>query len=149
MLGDFFSSADGSTVYTQDATVSAMYQGSTYNWIISYIGNITWADPNSGVVGSISDSGGADVVLKGLSSVIVPIGLPGDFNSDGKVDAADYVVWRKTDGSQPGYDEWRANVGRTAGASAAGQAAGAIPEPAAILLLLAALAAGLILRRAK
>ena len=25
--------------------------------------------------------------------------LPGDFNSDGTVDAADYVVWRKTDGT--------------------------------------------------
>jgi hypothetical protein len=147
-LGDFFSSADASTVYTQDATVSAMYQGSTYNWTISYVGDITWADANAGVVGSISDSGGVDVVLKGLSSVIVPDDLPGDFNSDGRVDAADYVVWRKTDGMQEGYDEWRTNFGRTAQSGAAGQSA-AIPEPAAILLLLAALAAGLASRRVR
>ena len=35
-------------------------------------------------------------------------GLPedslGDFNGDGAIDAADYVVLRKTDGSQAGYD---------------------------------------------
>ncbi|HEX2474233.1 MAG TPA: hypothetical protein VHK01_05785 [Lacipirellulaceae bacterium] len=149
LLGDFFSSADASTVYNEGATVSAMYQGSTYNWTISYVGNITWADPNAGVVGSISDSGGGDVVLKGLSSIIVPIELPGDFNNDGKVDAADYVVWRKTDGSQTGYNEWRTNFGRTAQPPAAGQIAGAIPEPAMIHLLLAALAVGVPFRRVK
>jgi hypothetical protein len=150
LLGDFFSSADASTVYTQDATVSAMYQGSTFNWTISYLGDITWADANAGVVGSISDSGGNDVVLKGLSSIIVPVDLPGDFNGDGRVDAADYVVWRKSDGSQPGYDEWRTNFGRTtAGASAGLSSSSAVPEPAAIQLLLAALAAGLISRRAR
>jgi hypothetical protein len=148
MLGDFFSSADASTVYTQDATVSAMYQGSTYNWTISYVGNITWTDPNAGVIGSISDAGGGDVVLKGLSSVIVPVDLPGDFNSDGRVDAADYVVWRKTDGTQPGYNDWRTNFGRTVSPPTAGQNA-AIPEPAAIQLLLAAIAAGVVSRRGR
>ena len=38
--------------------------------------------------------------------------LPGDFNSDGVVDAADYVVWRKGLGSvymEADYDIWRAN----------------------------------------
>ena len=36
--------------------------------------------------------------------------LPGDFNNDGTVDAADYVVWRKTDGTQTGYNAWRATL---------------------------------------
>ncbi|HEY3392496.1 MAG TPA: PEP-CTERM sorting domain-containing protein [Lacipirellulaceae bacterium] len=73
--------------------------------------------------------------------------LDGDFNNDGKVDAADYVVWRKTDGSQPGYDEWRTNFGRTAGSgSALGSAA--VPEPSALVLLAAAIAAfGCVRRR--
>ena len=31
-------------------------------------------------------------------------GIPGDFNDDGTVDAADYVVWRKNDGTQAGYN---------------------------------------------
>jgi hypothetical protein len=39
--------------------------------------------------------------------------LPGDFNNDGDVDAADYIVWRKNDGTEVGYDSWRANFGRT------------------------------------
>ncbi len=49
--------------------------------------------------------------------------LPGDFNHDGSVDAADYVVWRKTLNTQETYDIWRANFGRSltsgSGASAA------------------------------
>jgi hypothetical protein len=61
-------------------------------------------------------------------------GLAGDFNGDGKVDAADYVVWRKTDGSPAGYNDWRTNFGRTSG-SAAGQVSGAVPEPATLSLV--------------
>jgi hypothetical protein len=41
--------------------------------------------------------------------------LPGDFNFDGIVDAADYVVWRMNDGTQAEYDVWRANFGAMAG----------------------------------
>lgn len=66
---------------------------------------------------------------------------PGDYNGDGFVDAADYVVWRKTDGeNQAGYDAWRANFGTGNGASSA-LAAGTIPEPMTIWVLV--IAAGL------
>jgi hypothetical protein len=51
----------------------------------------------------------------------------GDFNGDGNVNAADYVVWRKTDGSSTGYDDWRMNFGSTAGSGSAGFAN--VPEP--------------------
>jgi hypothetical protein len=48
------------------------------------------------------------------------------------VDAADYVVWRKTGiNGQQGYDTWRANFGRMAG-SPAGGAVVAVPEPMTI-----------------
>jgi hypothetical protein len=40
-------------------------------------------------------------------------GRPGDFNNDLIVDAADYVLWRKNDGTQAGYDTWRANFGKS------------------------------------
>lgn len=43
-------------------------------------------------------------------------GLPGDYNDDGVVDAADYVVWRRDPGSHggdDGYDVWVRNFGRT------------------------------------
>ena len=41
-----------------------------------------------------------------------PAGLPGDFNRDNKVDAADYVAWRKTNVPVDGYNVWVENFGR-------------------------------------
>jgi probable HAF family extracellular repeat protein len=76
------------------------------------------------------------------------VGQPGDFNANGVVDAADYVVWRKRNGSQAEYNTWRSNFGLPAG-SGSGSAAGvqaAVPEPAAFVILMFA-AAGSCLRR--
>ena len=60
--------------------------------------------------------------------VLAPVvGLTGDYNGDGKVDAADYVVWRKNPasfGGQQGYDDWRANFGAMAGGGASVSTAG-------------------------
>jgi hypothetical protein len=78
---------------------------------------------------------------------VISTGLPGDYNLDGRVDAADYVVWRKTDGSQSGYELWRTNFGRTAGLGAGNSATAAVPEPAGILIVLTAASAGLVRRR--
>jgi hypothetical protein len=82
-----------------------------------------------------------------------PDPLPGDFNHDGAVDAADYVVWRKTDGTQTGYNTWRANFGATfgVGSGAAGYPLGAsaipqypaVPEPSTVMLLILAAAGAL------
>lgn len=61
-----------------------------------------------------------------------------DFNQDGVVDAADYVVWRKTDGSTAGYNLWRSNFGNVRGTVASGSGsllASSVPEPSAILLI--------------
>src|SRR3954464_1357749 len=44
--------------------------------------------------------------------------LTGDYNGNGTVDAADYVLWRKTPGSfggAGGYTTWRANFGNVGG----------------------------------
>jgi hypothetical protein len=65
--------------------------------------------------------------------------LPGKFNDDGTVDAADYVVWRKNDGTLAGYDAWRANFGATSGS---GPSSGAtVPEPKAVVFLLCGISA--------
>ena len=75
--------------------------------------------------------------------------LPGDFNADGVVDAADYSVWRDALGqfadlpndgtpglvSSSDYAEWAANYGATLAS-----ALSAVPEPTAALS--AALALG-------
>jgi len=79
--------------------------------------------------------------------------LPGDFNGDDIVDAADYVVWRKspsTFGDPNGYNTWRTNFGATAaGAAAVAPFASvtAVPEPTSLGLLLPVAAAALLRRR--
>lgn len=40
--------------------------------------------------------------------------IEGEYNRNGVVDVADFVVWRKTDGTPVGYDSWRAHFGETA-----------------------------------
>jgi hypothetical protein len=77
-------------------------------------------------------------------------GVPGDYNGNGAVDAADYALWRKggslqnevdTPGTVNGadYTEWRARFGNTSG-SGSGLVGGAVPEPtSAVLLMVAAL----------
>jgi hypothetical protein len=80
-----------------------------------------------------------DFALTGLTFEGAPIPGPlGDYNNDYVVDAADYVVWRKTDGTPGNYDTWQANFGPAAGARATiGSAAiNWVPEPATILILL-------------
>jgi hypothetical protein len=61
--------------------------------------------------------------------------LAGDFNGDGGVDAADYIRWRKTGGTQMQYNTWRTNFGRTSG-SGGGTS---VPEPTGLLALVIAL----------
>jgi hypothetical protein len=71
-----------------------------------------------------------------VSFVNAPPLLPGDYNEDGSVNAADYVVWRKTNGSPEGYNTWRTNFGRTTPGSGADVGNHtAVPEPNAVLLL--------------
>ena len=70
--------------------------------------------------------------------------LRGDFNSDGVVDAADYIVWRDGRGrnySLNDYNAWRMNFSQAAGSGAAspGLAGGSytsVPEPTSMATLL-------------
>jgi hypothetical protein len=66
--------------------------------------------------------------------------LPGDYNFDGAVDAADYVLWRTNDGSVAGYEAWRDNFGGMAGVGNGSGASAVVPEPAALMILAVALA---------
>jgi hypothetical protein len=85
-------------------------------------------------------------------------GLPGDFNSDGKVNAGDYVTWRKNNGTNNAlandnglgtpigpahYNLWRQNFGNPPG-SGSGFGLAGVPEPSsAILFVLAAALVGI------
>jgi hypothetical protein len=99
-------------------------------------------------------------VLDGTVSYISG-GVNGDYNANGVVDAADYVLWRnggplqndQTAGIQPqDYDVWRANFGRTSGggaASGSGVATGTVPEPATIIVLMVGVVAPISLSRSR
>ncbi len=96
------------------------------------------------------DYDGAAPDLGAFEYVAVPA-LPGDYNDDGLVDAADYVVWRDNLGTSaelpndetPGavteddYTVWRDHFGQSAGSGALVQAT-AVPEPATVWLLIGA-----------
>jgi T5SS/PEP-CTERM-associated repeat protein len=89
-------------------------------------------------------------VLYNANSVtlkVVEAELSADYNSDREVDAADFVVWRKTNGSQSGYEAWRADFGGTAGGESGVSANSAIPEPATLVLLSSFVALNLRRRR--
>jgi hypothetical protein len=75
-----------------------------------------------------------------------PPATDGDYNGDGTVDAGDYIEWRKNDGTQAGYDAWRANFGATAGGGSAVGASQAAPEPASLSILFVAAICGSIRR---
>ncbi len=72
------------------------------------------------------------------------IGVAGDYNANGVVDAADYVLWRnggplQNEVDAPGtvnaadYTAWRARFGNTSGS---GSAASVVPEPASVMLVM-------------
>ena len=91
-----------------------------------------------------------------------PPAVAGDYNKNGVVDAADYVLWRKTlnqpavpagtgaDGDGNGtvgpedFDYWRERFGNTSGS---GLGSEAVPEPTTMMLVAAAVAGLLAARR--
>ncbi|MCO6046253.1 autotransporter-associated beta strand repeat-containing protein [Aeoliella sp. ICT_H6.2] len=102
-----------------------------------------------------------DTVLRLTASTST--GLAGDYNGDGHVDIADYVVWRNNLGSTtamlPGdstpeivdasdYTVWKNNFGASSGAlSGLASNQQAVPEPSAFGLLIAAAMLAVVARR--
>jgi hypothetical protein len=90
--------------------------------------------------------GDDEVVFKDFSvTVSAPPAVLGDYNNNGTVDAADYVVWRNGGplanesasigvNDQADYTFWRSRFGATSG-SGSGLSAAGVPEPGSLLLL--------------
>ena len=79
-------------------------------------------------------------------AAIAGLPIPGDYNHDGTVDSADYVVWRKDPtnpdygGDPDGYDVWRSSFGLSNYGVATGTGSGlgtsvTVPEPSTIVLV--------------
>jgi probable HAF family extracellular repeat protein len=130
-------------VTTSDRTHAFLYKSTT-----GIVDLNTLIDPLSGWelldAADINDAG--QITGQGLignqyhAYLLTPVPLPSDFNGNGVVDGADYVVWRKSGGNSAAYDVWRANFGQPAGSGAALPSAeslsAAVPEPTFSLMLL-------------
>jgi hypothetical protein len=95
-------------------------------------------DPTAGVGELLKIS---DLDLRALDVIgynRIAAALPGDFNFNGVVDAADYVAWRKASGTQSSYDVWRAHFGENAGSGSAAFSPAPVPEPTALLHVVSA-----------
>ncbi len=112
-------------------------------------------DPFDGVnaITSIDDGLTAAFVSPLILEIdVLPPAAPvvGDYNSNGIVDAADYVVWRDSVGAESllnrdvtnvgavgsgDYDSWRSRFGNTSGAGVG--SATSVPEPGAMTLIFA------------
>ena len=135
---DFLKLASGSNPIDAGTPISFVFNGVTYNL------------PYNGMAPDL-----------GAFETGVPApALPGDYNGDNIVDAIDYTVWRDNldasvalpNDETPGtvdagdYDVWKAHFGESL-AGSGGQSANVVPEPAALFLILAAAAVGLLARR--
>ena len=121
------------------------------------LGNSTLAPNDSLSLGHAFDIGGAhdltfqyhDVLgsatISGEVTYPTVAGVPGDYNNNGAVDTADYVLWRNggplaNEVDAPGtvnaadYTAWRARFGNHAGSGASNLSAEAVPEPSAWLI---------------
>jgi hypothetical protein len=116
-------------------------------WTHGGAGTRSWQDSLASVTGLYLDAeviyGGETTRMDNFRLVTGgPMPLPGDFNGDAAVDAADYIVWRNglgTTYTPDDYNTWRENFGQQAGGSILAQLnalSANIPEPGAIALVL-------------
>jgi hypothetical protein len=78
------------------------------------------------------------------------VGVPGDYNNNGVVDMADYVIWRNSVGQstlnnrgtgitgtvgQADYNFWRAHFGATSGSGSGLGGSASVPEPGLAILV--------------
>jgi hypothetical protein len=139
----------------------------------------TWTphliDSMSGVgtqfeIGDVNGDGRLDIVTANKNGVFLflqepsgPTLVPGDYNENGRVDTADYVVWRNTFGQSGAglaadgnsnsridtgdYDVWRAHFdqapseGQSAVSGSSARANSSVPEPTSLIMFIGTMAA--------
>lgn len=106
------------------------------SWVIAtYTGTLT------GIFESITSGYTVDYGTGTNSQItlMAAAGLAGDYNQDGRVNAADYVLWRKNPagfgGNPGGYNTWKSNFGAVSGSgTSATSSSSAVPEPTTAML---------------
>ena len=112
---------------------------------------VSITDAGAGSAATLLASAPTNTAFRGVVFVpSAPGGVSGDYNGNGVVDAADYVLWRNggplqndpTAGVQPAdYDFWKSRFGATSGSGSGLGSSAAVPEPASAILLLIGVAA--------
>ena len=100
-----------------------------------------FADAYTASTNSITGPPGFYADNDGTLTATFTISLAGDYDQSGRVDAADYVLWRKSPstygGNPTGYNTWRTNYGLGSGSGAS--AVTAIPEPTTLVMFVTTL----------
>ena len=145
---------------TGDATLGGALDVSLINGFLPAIGSVfQLIGATGGVNGAFTSASLPVIPGRGWrlnyqpTAVSLAVTLAGDYNFDGKVDAADYTRWRDSlgqsgvvlaaDGDGDGqidagdYTVWKSNFGESIGG---GGSVAAVPEPQTLLLLLGAVA---------
>ena len=125
IMGDFNLGALGNTLNVLGSGVGTSWVIATYTGMLT--GTFENVTPGYAVNYGSGTNSQVTLTLGG------PVGVPGDYNQNGTVDAADYVIWRKKvgpgslqneGGISPGfvdaadYNFWRSRFGATSGAGA-------------------------------
>jgi hypothetical protein len=161
----------GSHKFSTDATtVYSVFSDNTYTTVVGTV-NLNVQSPtepslhNRDMIATISNlspqtsnilyvefvgSNGGPGYLNDMRITASTPALNGDYNADSKVDAADYVVWRKYAGTThvlpndptggtigpAQYTTWRSNFGTSGPGAGSGLGVGsAVPEPATFVLV--------------
>src|SRR5262249_23510179 len=142
MNGAYFSIDGGITVIN---TFNGPGGGDLSDWVGTTIDSYN-AGPSIGVKMPVS---AGDIIVMDVIGYDAngPL-VTGDFNGDGVVDAADYVLWRKANGTQDGYNSWRTHFGEVPSAGDSATNVGdlnradallsqaSVPEPSSALHLI-------------
>jgi hypothetical protein len=119
--------SDGALLYSHSGSLESTGAGAIDTLEIALYGN---GSGNGEVGTSASATGEREFFFNNLR--IDSAGLSGDYNQDGIVNAADYVVWRKGLGTnyvQNDYNVWRAHFGESAGSGSNTVMSVTVPEP--------------------
>jgi autotransporter-associated beta strand protein len=150
--------ADAADVFVADGAIFDLNFGAIADTIDSlYLGGTPVAPGTYGSLASAATNKSnffTGVGMLQVTTLGAAIGFTGDYNNDGRVDAADYTVWRDNLGA-PGtalqhrdpanmgvvgdadYASWKANFGMGAGAGSGSLAQ--VPEPTSVVLVMMAL----------
>ena len=121
-------------IYTSQGTLLDTFSSSPVT--AHHVATLTFTRPSADIgYARAFSSPDADSfgTLDNLRFVTSTSTITGDFNSDGKVNAADYVVWRNglgTTYTQNHYAQWRQNFGAGSGSSSVDPSS--VPEPTCV-----------------